>query len=483
MERFSRTLDSLGHGGPYQQNSVDELTDHEREELDYAIARSLAEEDQKGKNPIDDEYQSNYEQASKAQQEKDKSHSTAQLGEDELLAIALQESLDVEDPSSHSNGNSFQLHPTSSSGWRICAGCKSQIGPEHFKSYMGVDWHLECFRCHACGLPIADLKISASRDPLYHESCYREHHHLRCDVCKNYLPRKNEGFEISVHRFWMQTYCQAHEQDGTPICCSCDRMEPRDMRYLSLDDGRKLCLECLDSAILDTDVCQPIYLEIQRFYQHMNMKVDQQIPLLLVARQVLNEAMEGEMSGHHHPHETRGLCIREGRNVPNVTQRPRIGVGNQFTDMVTEPYKPVNAILILSGLPWLLTGSILAHEMMHAWLRLEGYPNLSKEVEEGICEVLAHMWLDSEIYLSSTDNVSTDDVSSSSLLSSSSSSITSKGKYSDFEIQLGKYLMHQIETEPLMAYGEGFKLGNKAVEKHGLRETLDHIRLTGTYPL
>ncbi|KAK9091367.1 hypothetical protein Sjap_024544 [Stephania japonica] len=33
----------------------------------------------------------------------------------------------------------------------------------------------------------------------------------------------------------------------------------------------------------------------------------------------------------------------------------------------------------------LLTGSILAHEMMHAWLRLN----------EGIRQVLAHMWLDS----------------------------------------------------------------------------------------
>lgn len=459
--------------------SQDDLTDHEREEIDYAIALSLAEEDQKGKNSIDDEYKSKYVQASKAQQEKDKRHSTAQSGEDEPLAKALQESLSVEDPSSHHKGNSFQLHTISSSGWRICAGCKSQIGPEHYKSYMGADWHPECFRCHACGLPIADLEISPSRDPLYHESCYREHHYLRCDICKNYLPGNNKGFEYSVHRFWMQTYCRAHEQDGTPICCSCNRMEPRDMRCLLLDDGRKLCLECLDSAIMDTEACQPLYLELQGFYQLMNMKVDQQIPLLLVPRQVLNEAMEGEMNGHHRPDETRGLCVTEGRNVPNVTQRPRIGVGNQFTDIITEPYKPVNAILVLNGLPRLLTGSILAHEMMHAWLQLEGYPNLSIEVEEGICEVLAHKWLDSEIHSSSTN-----DVSSYSLPSSSSSSTTLKnGKYSDFEIQLGKFLMHKIKTEPLVAYGEGFKLGNKAVEKHGLKETLDHIRLTGTYPL
>lgn len=71
-------------------------------------------------------------------------------------------------------------------------------------------------------------------------------------------------------------------------------MQARDTRYLSLDDGRKLCLECLDSSIMDTIECQPLYLEIQEFYEGLNMKVEQQVPLLLVERQALNEAMEGE---------------------------------------------------------------------------------------------------------------------------------------------------------------------------------------------
>lgn len=71
-------------------------------------------------------------------------------------------------------------------------------------------------------------------------------------------------------------------------------LQPRDTRYLLLDDGRKLCLECLDSAIMDTHECQPLYLEIQEFYEGLNMKVEQQVPMLLVERQALNEAMEGE---------------------------------------------------------------------------------------------------------------------------------------------------------------------------------------------
>ena len=70
--------------------------------------------------------------------------------------------------------------------------------------------------------------------------------------------------------------------------------QPGEAQYVSLDDGRKLCLECLDSAIMETNECHPLHLDILEFYEGLNMKVKQQIPLLLVERQALNEAMEGE---------------------------------------------------------------------------------------------------------------------------------------------------------------------------------------------
>lgn len=56
----------------------------------------------------------------------------------------------------------------------------------------------------------------------------------------------------------------------------------------------------------------------------------------------------------------------------------------------------VTAILVLFGLPWLLTGSILAHELMHAWLRLSGLTGLSLDVEEGLCQLLALLWLEQQ---------------------------------------------------------------------------------------
>lgn len=73
-------------------------------------------------------------------------------------------------------------------------------------------------------------------------------------------------------------------------------LKPRTTKYMSLGDGRSLCLECLDSAVMDTGECQPLYHSIRDYYEGMNMRIDQQIPMLLVERQALNEAIEGEKS-------------------------------------------------------------------------------------------------------------------------------------------------------------------------------------------
>ena len=45
---------------------------------------------------------------------------------------------------------------------------------------------------------------------------------------------------------------------------------------------------------MDTPECLLLYDEIQDFFEGLNMKVNEQIPLLLVERQALNEAMKAE---------------------------------------------------------------------------------------------------------------------------------------------------------------------------------------------
>ncbi|XP_073035554.1 protein DA1-like [Primulina eburnea] len=447
----------------------------EIEDIDHAIALSLSEEE-KAKTFIDSE---------------------PQLEEDEQLARAFQESLNVQPPQQrqsrndsdatngygHGNENIYQpISVPYSTSFRNCAGCNTEIGHGRFLSRLSAMWHPECFRCHGCNQPIYDFEFSISGSNPYHKACYKESYLPKCDVCKHFIPTNAIGLiEYRAHPFWSQKYCPCHEHDGTRRCCSCERMESRDAKCVSLNDGRSLCMECLDSAIMDTDECQPLFIDVQDFYEGLNMKVTQPIPLLLVDRQALNEALDGERHGHHHMPETRGLCLSEEQTISTVLRRPRIDTGNRPIGMRTEPYKltrhcEVTAILILHSFPRLLTGSILAHEMMHAWLRLNGFRNLRQDVEEGICQVLASMWLESQI-------LSMSDPSGASTSSSMPASTPSRqGAHSPFEIKLGVFFKHQIASDISMVYGNGFRTGHEAVLKFGLQMTLDHIQETGNFP-
>ncbi|KAL0350583.1 UNVERIFIED_CONTAM: protein DA1-related 1 [Sesamum radiatum] len=196
--------DTIWEGPP---TSADQLSDFDKEELDRAIALSIAEQDEKGKKVVDDE---------------------SQLDEDEQLAKALQESWNVDSPPQspppqsppppsppppqsppshlppppppsrsspprsprYDYGSFLPPYPFfyPSSMYRICAGCNSEIGQGRYLSCMGAVWHPECFRCHACNQPISDYEIPTNAAGL---------------------------IEYRAHPFWHQKYCPAHEHDGT----------------------------------------------------------------------------------------------------------------------------------------------------------------------------------------------------------------------------------------------------------------------------
>ncbi|XP_009615648.1 protein DA1-related 2-like [Nicotiana tomentosiformis] len=429
-------------------------TSKEKEELDRSIARSLAKD---SKRP---------------------NGQRRGTGKDEDLARSLHDNLN-----SSSHAPSHTPWDYNARGCRKCSGCHGDIGSGNYLGCMGTFFHPECFLCHACGLPITEYEFSLSGNKSYHKSCFKELTHPKCEVCHQFIPTNGAGLiEYRCHPFWSQKYCPSHENDDTKRCCSCERLESRNTRYVSLGDGRSLCLECMESAIVDTGDCQQLYHAIRDFYEGMNMTIDQQVPMLLVERQALNEAIEGEKHGFHHMPETRGLCLSEEQTVTSILKRPRMG-GRGLIGIRTQPQKltrkcEVTAILVLYGLPRLLTGAILAHELMHAWLRLKGFRNLSPEVEEGICQVLSQMWLESEVMPGSRNMPSTSTASSSSTWSYSK-----KGGKSGVENKLGEFFMHQIAHDASPAYGAGFRAANAAVNKYGLRRTLDHIRLTGSFPV
>ncbi|XP_057417466.1 protein DA1-like [Lotus japonicus] len=224
-------------------------------------------------------------------------------------------------------------------------------------------------------------------------------------------------------------------------------VSPRETAF-NLEENRNLCLECLDTAIMDTNQAQHLYIDIQRFYQGHNMNLDQQIPLRMVETQVMRETSEEYVQ-----------TVPLGRSL---WVRQLFGpIMNCFRILRSYPDRKVKKILVLFGLPRLYTGMIIAHEMMHAWLILKGYSTtLDPVVEEGMCEVMAYMWLEAEL---------------SSLSSSNVMSPYNKRK-------LGEFLKYQYESNTSPIHGDGFRQGQQAVSKYGLKRTLEHIRETQNFP-
>ncbi|CAH1430641.1 unnamed protein product [Lactuca virosa] len=404
--------------GPVELSSDNRTrSDKQKEELERATALSLAE----GlKKPIDNNNESMVVRAP-VRSVDNRTRSDKQKEElDRAIALSLAEGL--RKPNGYgwqpSNNNDLakshqdDFYPSNPryapKGYRICGGCNRDIGYGNYLSCMGTYFHPECFCCSACRYPITENEFSLSGKAAYHKSCFKELTHPKCEVCFQFIPTNGAGLiDYRCHPFSSQKYCPAHDYDNTARCCSCER------------------LECVNGRKTGS-----------------------------IIRQIQG-----------------GLCLSEEQTVTSILKKPRIG-GQQLVGMRTKPHKltrrcEVTAILVLYGLPRLLTGAILAHQLMHAWLRLKGYRNLNPEVEEGICQVLSYMWLESEIMPNMP----------------SSSSTSKKGGKSRNENKLGEFFMHQIAHDASPAYGGGFRAANAAVNTYGLRRTLDHIRLTGSFPL
>ena len=90
--------------------------------------------------------------------------------------------------------------------------------------------------------------------------------------------------------------------------------------------------------------------------------------------------------------------------------------------------------------------------------------------------MMAHKWLEAELAAGSRN---------SNAASSSSSSYggVKKGPRSQYERKLGEFFKHQIEADASPVYGDGFRAGRLAVNKYGLRRTLEHIQMTGRFPV
>eukprot|EP00239_Pterosperma_sp_CCMP1384_P006751 CAMPEP_0197851976 /NCGR_PEP_ID=MMETSP1438-20131217/19370_1 /TAXON_ID=1461541 /ORGANISM="Pterosperma sp., Strain CCMP1384" /LENGTH=664 /DNA_ID=CAMNT_0043465797 /DNA_START=153 /DNA_END=2147 /DNA_ORIENTATION=+ len=289
-----------------------------------------------------------------------------------------------------------------------CGKCRRTVTGTHVKTGTGAVYHPDCFRCTDCNAKItSEFSLNDSNNPVC-SRCSQRNRPI-CQICNERIPVDASGqMRYHEHPYWKDKYCARHDMKRIKSCTSCGRMENTALPHMQLGDGRQLCTTCCGrDNLIDSKDCQGLYDEILQFYANTGMPLSQRVPMMLVDFPALNEVAGKE--GGRHSGECRGLTLTEIHQVPTIVSDSgrhgpdvqsmvsAFGVNRQSVRLVR--HCEVTAILVLFGLPRLLTGSILAHEVMHAWLRLNSRrfsTNLDLQVEEGICQVMGYLWLEAE---------------------------------------------------------------------------------------
>jgi LIM domain/Protein DA1 len=306
----------------------------------------------------------------------------------------------------------------------ICAGCKQEITGE-YTSAVDAKWHPGCFRCADCGLPLGKERFYQKDGQPYHANCYHQRFSPRCAGCGQVITSRyitalgkawheehfvcthcgrrlsggafyNRGdapycYDCYLQLFgrrcmvctepikdsyiedsWGNQYCERHIRE-LPRCFSCGRLicERLTGNGQYYEDGRSMCNICWRTAITGADQGQQVMREVRQTMAGFGLDLgDASIPLRLLGQ----HEMDRRASGHRSLHPT-GLCCNSIRYVGSQEQRY------------------VQEILILWGLPREHFEGIAAHELCHAWLFLNDFPQLESYYEEGLCELTEYVFL------------------------------------------------------------------------------------------
>ena len=143
--------------------------------------------------------------------------------------------------------------------------------------------------------------------------------------------------------------------------------------------------------------------------------------------------------------------------------------------------------MCLRGLPASLTGSILAHEAVHAWFRLHPRPppgrqrgeRLPPMVEEGCCQLVAHLYLRDRAALYHTMTSSTHNNNDTTTAYNSMEDAAQRGPSDD---KLRQFFLSEIERDQSQVYGEGFRRAARGFAQLGLHALLDYVLLHHAFP-
>jgi hypothetical protein len=387
-------------------------------------------------------------------------------------------------------------------GAKVCAACKSSIVYGRYITIPGNGnycYHPQCFRCNGCGEAIEGSFVPKGDPPtIYHNHCAIELFNPRCSVCSCSI----NGRFFRHPFFESEAYCTTH--DGVASCFACNRKEPIKASgkesFSILPDGRSICPECSSTVIMDSAEAKAIFLKIVDFMQFsLGLSIPKEmreVPVLCVDIQSLNEHRDDNLhakAGHSaggginngstnntgSSSTVRGMTLSTQKEVRyfspgaqyyDAFHRKYIATGLPFSVLKVEEIRSVTCVLVLYGLPADLTSSILAHEAMHVWLKLNRrFPfSLNSKIEEGLCQVISDKYLELS--------------SSSRLMGNSDSLSDTEFAALQKEETLRGFLRYQIMADPSEIYGNGFREVYKCIKTLDLQTVLDHIEHTRDIP-
>jgi len=366
-----------------------------------------------------------------------------------------------------------------------CRACARALDRDGVRTSDGGTYHASCLRCAACASPIGGVferEFATSAGKVFHRRCFRATQQPTCAVCANVIEADSLGV-IRFHTtpFWDEKTCVEHASDGTFACDGCGRFEKRAAgeEYVRLPDDRRLCVRCVSTVVVDQVDAEPLFRDILQFFGSFGLSAlgpgTTLPPLYLCTQDVMNNVDETEEWHHGRTSTVRGMCVSHTETIETVYREPTwtndarddtrggsymnvFGGGFQMVErrIPRSTTQKVTAILVLSCLPRLLCGQILAHECMHMYLRFNSFPTLEPLIEEGLCQLFSLLWVEAQM---SKPNITEDDIA------------------------FAAFIAESIKTDASAVYGDGARLAIAAYLDVGLVQVLEHVRHARNFPI
>ncbi len=305
----------------------------------------------------------------------------------------------------------------------ICEYCHQPIMGDYVR-YQGHIYHSECYLQHIAP------RCAVCGEPLegdwivyngknYHRQCYDDSVALRCSVCGGIIKGKY------LVDYWGNKY-HAYHQDQVAACSFCGRLLSDSIAGggQRFDDEHYICLNCSRGAVRDEDLGRQKLDQARALLERAGIDIGhQEIKFELVSRD-----------------ELAGLLGRDDCDDFGLARSEE----TSFLGLLNEKQFTV---YILKGLPPKHYLSVAAHELMHVWLYLNAPPKGEPALVEGSCNYAARLVL------------------------------------RQFDDDMAKYVLRQLQANPDPIYGEGFRRVKKLVERRGLEFWLQHLRFDPEFPI